>query len=500
MRPMRLPLPLLLAAALLAGCPARQAAPLPLQRLSAYRPPPIPANELDALRAAGVDPARVGWALWDVESAALVSEQRGAVPFMPASVTKLVSTVCALHVLGAEHTFETTVLRAGEVRDGVLEGDLILHGEGDPHLTAPELMSLAQALRRAGVRAVRGRFLYDESFLTASPYIDVKQEPESTYNPPVSALSLEANTFALRWEPTAVPGEAQVFTVPSFPDVAVALAPQPFPDGSRVKLAPQPTPETWLLSPAAGAQGSVTLPIRSPALRVAQLFRRFAQGSGVELPEPTPGRASPGARPLVRHKSAPLPALVEQLLSTSDNLMTELVTQAAARKLRGDAVTLQEGAEAVLAWWKARRPEVDWSTAHLINASGLTAEARLTPRQVLAVLDEAAKQSYGGRELGSLLAVGGARGTLSKRMDAPDVSLAAWAKTGTMNFAVGLAGELLPANGRRKRFVIFVNDLEARARNDARQLTDAQGAEAESDAWATAARKGMDALVRLWLR
>ncbi len=280
----------------------------------------------------------------------------------------------------------------------------------------------------------------------------------------------------------------------------VALAPAPFPDGSRVKLAPGPTPETWLLSPTAGERGSLTVPIRAPALRVAQLFRRFAQGSGVELPEPMPGRASPGAQPLARHRSAPLPALAEQLLSTSDNLMTELLAQSAARKLRGDAVTLQDAANAMLVWWKERRPEVDWSTARLTNASGLSSDARLTPRQVLAVLDEAAKQGYGGRELCSLLAAGGARGTLSKRLEAPDVSLAVWAKTGTMNFAVGLAGELLPENGHRRRFVIFVNDLEARARNDAQQLAgQAQVASAEADAWATAARKGMDALVRVWL-
>ncbi|HET7401345.1 MAG TPA: D-alanyl-D-alanine carboxypeptidase, partial [Usitatibacter sp.] len=70
-----------------------------------------------------------------------------AVPMNPASVMKLVTTYAALDQLGPAFTFHTDVLYTGELADGVLAGDLILRGGGDPKLTYERLWQLAHQLR-----------------------------------------------------------------------------------------------------------------------------------------------------------------------------------------------------------------------------------------------------------------------------------------------------------------------------------------------------------------
>src|SRR5690349_19433639 len=147
---------------LLTACPKPPQQPR-LVRVVPYRPVSLPATELDVLAAAGVGARDVGFVLSEVGTGRVVAEHLASRAFMPASVTKLVSTAAALEILGPSHRFDTAVLAVGPVREGVLEGDVFLRGEGDPRLTAPQLLSLAADLRRAGVREVRGRFLFDES-------------------------------------------------------------------------------------------------------------------------------------------------------------------------------------------------------------------------------------------------------------------------------------------------------------------------------------------------
>ena len=58
------------------------------------------------------------------------------VPLAPASNAKLLTTAAALEALGPDYRFLTYLMTDGTVSDGVLEGDLILYGTGDPGLSS----------------------------------------------------------------------------------------------------------------------------------------------------------------------------------------------------------------------------------------------------------------------------------------------------------------------------------------------------------------------------
>ncbi|MDH6343877.1 D-alanyl-D-alanine carboxypeptidase/D-alanyl-D-alanine-endopeptidase (penicillin-binding protein 4) [Parabacteroides sp. PFB2-12] len=98
---------------------------------------------------------------------------------IPASVMKLVTTATALELLGEEYRFPTSLSYDGELRDGILHGNLYIEGSGDPTLgsthfssdrtrfTADQLAFLSpwvEAIRQAGIREIRGAVVADESY------------------------------------------------------------------------------------------------------------------------------------------------------------------------------------------------------------------------------------------------------------------------------------------------------------------------------------------------
>ena len=98
------------------------------------------ATEAEQARIAALPGGRIGYVIYDLAKHKTVRSHLMHSGFIPASTTKIFTTLAALEVLGPEFRFETNLLRTGSVRDGVLTGDLILKGGGDPTLAASDLM------------------------------------------------------------------------------------------------------------------------------------------------------------------------------------------------------------------------------------------------------------------------------------------------------------------------------------------------------------------------
>jgi D-alanyl-D-alanine carboxypeptidase/D-alanyl-D-alanine-endopeptidase (penicillin-binding protein 4) len=106
--------------------------------------------------------------VWHIEtlSGDVVASQKGEEPINPASVVKVATTMWAIERLGPDFRFETRFFSRGTIdaKTGVLRGDLVVQGSGDPDFHAENAFLVAQALNRLGVREVRGTLVVNRSF------------------------------------------------------------------------------------------------------------------------------------------------------------------------------------------------------------------------------------------------------------------------------------------------------------------------------------------------
>jgi D-alanyl-D-alanine carboxypeptidase/D-alanyl-D-alanine-endopeptidase (penicillin-binding protein 4) len=376
------------------------------------------------------------------------------------------------------------------VNDGVLTGTLVLTGGGDPFLSSEDLQAMARTLAQTGIKRVDGAFLYDASTLVEVPLINELQPEAAGYNPGVSALSVNFNRIRLNWT-TDKPGPSAAAAAISeglalpLPSIGLSFAEED-PAGPFVR-AGTPSEDRWLLSPTLNPTGEDWLPVGNPSLIAAEVFRALAAVEGVVLPEPVPGPAPEGGRELARDESPPLSEIASGVMYHSNNLSAELVGLAASLRLTGRKLSLADSATALGAWWQLRLPGDDWTGLFLENHSGLSSYSRATPRQLVAMLEEAA-ELLGGADLHALL----------RPISWKGVKGSARVKTGTMSYARGLAGYIDTAEGRRLAFAIFFNDIAKRTALDANFDRRVRAIDPDSRRWRDRALKLEETLTTRW--
>lgn len=100
-----------------------------------------------------------------------VSNQ-GKTPLPAASLTKVATTLAALSKWGARHQFTTNLYHSGEISNGVISGDLIIAGSGDPLFIWEEAIALGNALTKLGITKVQGDIWVSNQF-----YMNFKDQP-----------------------------------------------------------------------------------------------------------------------------------------------------------------------------------------------------------------------------------------------------------------------------------------------------------------------------------
>ncbi|MGH1481249.1 MAG: D-alanyl-D-alanine carboxypeptidase/D-alanyl-D-alanine endopeptidase [Geminicoccales bacterium] len=440
------------------------------------------------------DGAEIGYIVVDLERGTPIAQHRADRDQIPASSAKLATAVAALQLLGPDHRFLTELQATGHIEDGVLKGDLILKGGGDPVLDIPDLLSLIDDLARLSIRRIDGDFLIDDTLLPRFTEIEATQPTEASYNPGVSALSVAFNRVNLRWKKK----NKKALAVETMPRLAEAS----FEGAARDRLPPggiqlkqfEDGKATWQLADRGARRSTRSLPVKDAGLHAGRVFADLASLYGIDLPTPKRVTESISGSLLAVHESRPLRELVRDMLWYSNNLVAELIGLSAAKTLQPELASLDNSADIVLSELKRQFSDVSWDNARLRNHSGLSSETRLTPEQLAAIL------RYGWRDgmLSSLLPGSGWSGTLARRFNGPDQALRIWAKTGSINYVTTLGGYLLSPSHGPAAFVMMISDEKARAAYDA-QPRRSRDSEKRAQAWKEKADKAMNLIINDWL-
>ena len=140
------------------------------------------------LEARGV---KVSAGIWDASNGRVLERHRDDLALVPASTTKVVSTYALLKTLKPDFTIETEIW--GDLKDGVVQGDLIFKGDGDPSFVSERIWMLAQSLKKMGLQRVTGNIRLDQSAFDGQREPDGWQNTTADTLPPVLALSVNHN-------------------------------------------------------------------------------------------------------------------------------------------------------------------------------------------------------------------------------------------------------------------------------------------------------------------
>ncbi len=442
---------------------------------------PAPLDNSDLIAAAKLG-GSVAYVLLDARTGSLLEAREPDLPLPPASVAKAVTSLFALDRLGPRHRFATRVLATGPVTGGIVQGDLILAGGGDPTLQTDQLGDLVARLASSGLKGATGRFRYWDGALPRLPGITGDQPPHVGYNAAISGLNLNFNRVYFEWK--RVNGDWQVSVdargerfLPRVGMVRVAVAPRETP---LFTYAPGPVEEWTVASAALGKGGSRWLPVRDPGAYVAEVFRTLARAQGIRLDPADRMATAPEGTELGRIDSEPLPDVLRDMLKFSTNLTAECVGLAAS-----GSPDLQTSGRAMSDWVKATFGE----TVELHDHSGLGGQSRLTASAMARILVRAERE---GRGLKPILRDVGMKDDKGKVIKGHPVKVLA--KSGTLNFVSGLAGHIDPPTGRGLVFAIFSGDP---ARRDAVPEALREDPEGAGD-WTKRARRLQGQLINRW--
>lgn len=385
---------------------------------------PIPAAVAATVRAplsdAGLGPAKnVHELVVDAATGAHLLDRGGMAASPPASTIKIATAAAALTVLGPQTRLGTTVVGAVPIK-GVVTGNLVLLGGGDPTLTTAttglagrvSMSAIAKTLIAGGVKRVTGSVVGDGSLFTG-------------------------------------PGTAPGWHASYVTDGSVAPVSALEVDGGRYSPSPEPAPR--VASPPTTAAVDLTA-----ALRLAHVT---VGGEGTSA---STGRPA-GDTVLAALHGPPVATLVHQMLTYSDNDLAESL---------GRLVSLKVGGAADFAGAASAVEQVDaraglpLTGAALQDTSGLSTLDRIPPADLVAILRAAVLGGHPElRPLALGLPISGRTGTLKDRYQVAPAKAAVGkvhAKTGALSGVSTEDGWLLDSGGRLLVFAFGSDDTASR--------------------------------------
>ena len=387
-------------------------------------------------------------------------------PANPASLMKLLTTFSALELLGPAWTWTTPVWLQGTLRDGVLDGNLVLKGSGDPKLVLERMWLLLRRVQQLGVREIRGDIVLDRSAFVVpeqSP-ADFDGEALRPYNVRADALMLNYKAVVFTFTPDAARGIAVISTDPPLAGVRVdtglpltagacedwrgALRAD-FTDPMRLRFAGS--------FAAACAEKTWAVAYADPERYNARALLGMWKEMGGRIGGTVRDGAAPATPPSFELASPSLAEVIRDINKYSNNVMAQQLFLTLGLTQRG-AGTPDAAREVVRQWAQARLGTAG-ATLAIDNGSGLSRESRVSA-QLLTRLLLAAWASPVMPELMASLPVAGVDGTLKRSR----ATLGrAHLKTGSLRDVAGIAGYVLANSGRRYVVVAIANHPNANA-------------------------------------
>ena len=435
--------------------------------------PSLPPAALQALRQAGVPPSALSVQIAPVGTSGAATAprltHRADEPRNPASVMKLITTYAGLSLLGPDFTWRNRIYADGPIKDGVLQGNLIVRGSGDPKLVIERLQDLMAQLSALGLRDVRGDIVLARSVFEITPRTEAfDDEPLRPYNVSPDGLLLNFKALIYTFSPDVPRGQASVRVEPPLADfdapITVPVNNGPCQDWRSQLRADFSQPHQVRFAgsyPASCGERPWPVAYPSPEVYGPKLIQAVWLASGGRLSgQVRYGSLTAKARLLLEAPSLPLTDVIADINKFSNNVMAQQLFLTLSSDL-GAPGRFEASRLRVSQWWRTQFP--GQTEPVLDNGSGLSRSER-SSAQALTALLQAANASPHAAAFQNSLSVAGVDGTsarLRERNPNSPVIGQAWLKTGSLRDVASVAGYVQGQSGQRYTVVAIINHPNA---------------------------------------
>ena len=429
----------------------------------------MPSTVTTALKNAGIPQQNVAIYVQAVEGKSPLLSLNADKSFNPASVMKLVTTNAALDTLTPNYRWKTEVYQDGKLSNGVLDGNLIIKGYGDPSFKAQEFWRLLMSLQQANIKEIKGDLIVDKSYFAKNVGVRKTFDDETwrAYNAEPSAFLVNGRNTSFKFSATnAGVNVSQEFELPELQIV------------NHMKLSTGVCGEwrslfAYTVSQKAGGATVTFSGTYSPDCgeRYLELsvfdddqyafftFKKLWKELGGKFSGQLKLQDTPiHAVKVLEQVSDPLGYVERDINKWSNNLMArQLLLTMAAEKL-GAPATEAKGATVIKEWLASKSIKADELVIE--NGSGLSRTERISAAHLGQML-VGAYNSPVMPELVASLPILAQDGTVKKRLNDSPAANRAHLKTGSLDGVSAIAGYVLDANHHRHVMVMLVNHAKA---------------------------------------
>ena len=410
-----------------------------------------------------------------LDRAEVLFEKNSRKLFIPASNNKILTAAAALVCLGPDYCFKTQVWADGPIRDGALEGDLIIKGFGDPSSSSriqPKdpyrpFRDWPVKLKQHGITSISGKIIGDGGAFESTEHGRgwAWDDLAEGYAAPVSALQFNENLVELEIAPGLKLGSvAPIKSSPleNYLNLDVRVITESEDASSRIDI------ERSAGNEAVAVRGAIALKsapvyrnvsVQFPILYYLSALKRILSGEGIkasgcEILQVRDYRR-PSSSMLWVHASPPLAELLAPIMKNSLNLGCETLTRVLGLELRGEG-SFAKGKEVVED--ALLRMGIGRESYAYFDGSGLSRLNLVSADAVVRILKFMHRQTYFPAFYNSL-AVAGVDGTLASRLKSAKTINNVHAKTGSFANVSALSGYIRTADSETLAFSILANNF-----------------------------------------
>lgn len=423
-----------------------------------------------------------GLVVIDVSSGDTIAAVNPHEALVPASTLKIITTASALEMLDTNFRYQTLLGMRGNVGStGILHGDLIIRGSGDPTFGWKEFAAKNSldsvftvwyhAIKNAGIRKISGRVFVDETIFDDQliPRTWIWENMGNHFGAGTSGMSVLNNRFTVFFQAGDSLGKpASVLrTEPEVPGMILQNTVTTGPPGSgdQVWIFGAPFQMERLLTgtvPLGQREFPVHGSLPDPPMFVAAAFANFLHNQGIHLSKaPVSARISRQFGLTVPQLTDTLSVWVSSSLMQianftnfrSDNSFSEALLKTIAHR-KGHPATTAAGAAAIRSFWQNQG--INTQGMFLFDGSGLSPSNRVTAGQLAHILNILARRNY-FPAFSESLPLAGQTGSLAHVFRGTKSQGVLRAKTGTLSHVRAFAGYTKTQSGRTVAFAFLVN-------------------------------------------